>query len=108
MSGPITIQAAVAALDKEIEKRFVTLMQHGTMSVEYYAPHGIDPQIPHKQNELYIIASGSGIFFRDGERISFHTGDVLFVPAAMEHRFEEFTDDFAIWVIFYGPEGGEQ
>jgi hypothetical protein len=26
----------------------------------------------------------------------------------MPHRFEDFTDDFATWVIFYGPEGGER
>jgi hypothetical protein len=25
----------------------------------------------------------------------------------MEHRFEDFTEDFATWVVFYGPEGGE-
>jgi hypothetical protein len=24
------------------------------------------------------------------------------------HRFEEFTDDFYTWVIFYGPDGGEK
>jgi hypothetical protein len=24
------------------------------------------------------------------------------------HRFENFTDDFGTWVIFYGPEGGER
>jgi len=23
------------------------------------------------------------------------------------HIFEDFTDDFAVWVMFYGPEGGE-
>ena len=28
-------------------------------------------------------------------------------PARVEHRFEDFSDDFAVWVIFYGPEGGE-
>jgi len=32
---------------------------------------------------------------------------VLFVPARVEHRFEEFSDDFATWVIFWGPKGGE-
>jgi len=25
----------------------------------------------------------------------------------MEHRFENFSDDLAVWVFFYGPEGGE-
>ena len=36
------------------------------------------------------------------------TGEALFVPAGVEHRFEDFTDDFAAWVVFYGPEGGER
>jgi hypothetical protein len=26
----------------------------------------------------------------------------------MEHHFENFSDDFATWVIFYGPDGGEK
>ena len=34
-------------------------------------------------------------------------GDLLFVPAGTVHRFEGFTDDLAVWVFFYGPEGGE-
>ena len=25
----------------------------------------------------------------------------------MEHRFLDFGENLAIWVIFYGPEGGE-
>ncbi len=32
----------------------------------------------------------------------------LFVPAHATHRFEEFTDDFAAWVVFWGPQGGEK
>jgi mannose-6-phosphate isomerase-like protein (cupin superfamily) len=44
---------------------------------------------------------------RGSERVKFVSGDLLFVPAGETHRFEEFSDDFAAWVIFYGPEGGE-
>ncbi len=40
-----------------------------------------------------------------GER--FGPGDLLFVPAGVVHRFEEFTDDLVVWVVFYGPPGGE-
>jgi hypothetical protein len=25
----------------------------------------------------------------------------------IEARLESYSDDFAVWVIFYGPEGGE-
>jgi hypothetical protein len=31
----------------------------------------------------------------------------LFVPAYQPHRFEGFTPDLAMWVMFYGPVGGE-
>jgi mannose-6-phosphate isomerase-like protein (cupin superfamily) len=39
--------------------------------------------------------------------VAFGPGDVLFVPAHQEHRFEQFTEDLALWVLFYGPQGGE-
>ena len=84
------------------------MMEHGSMSVELYRPQKIDLQKPHRQDELYIIISGSGEFVNDGKRNTFTTGDVLFVPAVIEHRFENFTDDFVTWVVFYGPDGGEE
>lgn len=107
MKFHISIEEAIQQLEKEKQKRFTALMKHGTMCIEYYAPKNIDPQTPHQQDEIYIIASGEAIFFRNGDSVQCKTGDVLFVPAQMEHRFENFSDDFATWVIFYGKEGGE-
>ena len=89
-------------------KHFITGMAHGTMSVELYQPDKIDPQMPHEQDELYVILRGSGTFFVNGERMPFKPNDVLFVPAGIEHRFENFSDDFMTWVIFYGEKGGEK
>jgi len=86
---------------------FVKLMEHGSMSVEIYRPVETDRQTPHLQDELYVIISGNGDFLNNGERKAFGPGDVLFVPAGIEHRFENFSVDFASWVIFYGPAGGE-
>lgn len=107
MNFHLTIEEATQQLAKESEKRFTVLMQHGSMSIEYYAPKGKDLQTPHRQDEVYVIASGEGSFIRNGEKLSVETGDVLFVPAGMEHRFENFSEDFATWVIFYGKVGGE-
>jgi mannose-6-phosphate isomerase-like protein (cupin superfamily) len=56
---------------------------------------------------LYVVISGSGTFLHGDARSPFGPGDVLFVRAGIAHRFEEFTTDFATWVFFYGPEGGE-
>ena len=78
------------------------------MSVEIYKPRHTDKQTPHLQDEIYVIISGSGEFSNAGVSPPFSPGDILFVPAGVEHRFENFTDDFAAWVIFYGPNGGEK
>ena len=108
MKFKVTVEEAMQQLAIEKLQRFTTVMKRGSMIVEYYAPYKEDLQIPHRQDELYIIISGSGIFYRSGERTDIKPGDVLFVPAGMEHRFENFTADFASWVIFYGPEDGEK
>ena len=89
-------------------ERFVTAFTHGTLEVELYAPRGSDPQKPHRRDEVYVVVSGSGVFFADGERREFQPGDFLFVAAGVEHRFEDFSDDLAVWVLFYGPDGGEK
>jgi mannose-6-phosphate isomerase-like protein (cupin superfamily) len=54
------------------------------------------------------VIAGRGTFRNGGERHPFERGDVLFVAAGVEHRFEDFSDDLAVWVFFYGPEGGEE
>jgi len=98
---------ALATLSQQEDPRFTVVMRHGTMSVELYAPRGVDPQSPHAQDELYIVAKGEGRFVCDGRETRFRAGDALFAPAGKEHRFVEFSEDFAVWVVFYGPEGGE-
>ena len=88
-------------------ERSIELFRHGSLTVKLYAPRGSDLQTPHTQDEIYVIAAGSGRFRWGADETSFGPGDVLFVAAGQEHRFVEFTDDFATWVFFYGPEGGE-
>lgn len=88
---------------------FSVLFERGDVSIELYAPRGSDKQSPHTRDELYIIASGSGTFRRaDHDVLEFKAGDLLFVPAHVDHRFESFSNDFRTWVIFFGPEGGVQ
>jgi mannose-6-phosphate isomerase-like protein (cupin superfamily) len=98
----ITVDDALNQLKKEpIEKYFTTLLKDKKIYVEIYAPHKIDLQTPHDQDEIYIIISGSGTFLNDKENVTFKENDVLFVPKGVEHRFVNFTDDFKTWVIFY-------
>ncbi len=103
----LTINNALSQLPTVDGKTFVSLLNHGTLEIEMYAPKGQDPQQPHEKDEVYVIASGTGWFVNGDVRHRFEPGQVLFVPAGVVHRFEDFSDDFATWVIFYGPQGGE-
>lgn len=98
---------ALAQLSDDSEVSWRTLFEHGTLKVEIYAPQGHDPQQPHRCDEVYVVISGTGFFLNGDERHPFKAGDLMFVPAGVVHRFEDFSDDFATWVMFYGPDGGE-
>jgi mannose-6-phosphate isomerase-like protein (cupin superfamily) len=73
----------------------------GDVTLVFFAPRGTDYQTPHDEDELYFIARGTGDIVIGGERHRFEPGDVFFVPAKIEHRFENFTDDFATWAVFF-------
>ena len=84
--------------------RYAKVLTHDQWEVGLYAPRGEDPQTPHNRDEAYVVVSGSGTFVNGDERSAFGPGDMLFVPAGVVHRFEDFTDDLTVWVIFHGPE----
>jgi mannose-6-phosphate isomerase-like protein (cupin superfamily) len=88
-------------------RQFVVVLERGELTAELYRPVGHDPQKPHTRDEIYVVVDGSGDFVIGGERVPFGPGDLLFVPAGLPHRFENFGESVTVWVIFYGPEGGD-
>jgi len=101
------LSEALAKLPTPEGFRFANILEYGSMQLEVYAPRGADPQQPHTRDEVYTVMRGSGKFINGDTSHDFGPGDVLFAPAGIEHRFVDFTDDLAVWVLFYGPEGGE-
>jgi mannose-6-phosphate isomerase-like protein (cupin superfamily) len=97
--------ATIASLGRY---RFAALFQHGTLDAGVYAPVGEDPQQPHPRDELYVVRSGSAEFVDVDGRTAIGAGDVVFVAAHAEHRFEAMSEDCSTWVFFYGPDGGER
>jgi mannose-6-phosphate isomerase-like protein (cupin superfamily) len=86
----------------------IDVFKNGSMSLILYCPHGKDYQTTHEQDELYFVIKGSGILIKGKEQISFSGGDALFVPAGVDHHFENFTEDLTVWAVFWGPKGGER
>ena len=103
----IRFREAEARIPGPPDAHAISLFQHGTLAIKLSLPVGPNRQTPHEQDEVYIIARGSGFFVHDGKRDAIESGDAMFVAAGTEHHFEDFTKDFAVWVLFYGPSGGE-
>jgi hypothetical protein len=85
------------------ERPFQSVLEHGDASAVVYAPRGVDQQYAHDQAEVYVIARGRGRFINGPRTIDFAPGDLLFVDVAVQHRFIEFTSDFVVWAVFFGP-----
>lgn len=100
-------RSALEAVRAEGKRPFTIRHTRGTMVLELYGPSGVDDQQPHSQDELYFVTSGTGIFVCGDDRVAFSAGDALFAAAGVPHRFEDFSDDFDTWVVFYGADGGE-
>jgi len=71
------------------------------VTLVFFAPRGVDHQTHHDKDEFYIIVRGCGELVSGSERISCTAGDALFVEAFRGHHFENFTDDFATWAVFF-------
>src|ERR1051326_6855730 len=112
MSNPsrscvIRLAEAQAGIPGPAGEHSVSLLQRGTLNVKLSLPVPPNQQTPHEQDEVYVIIRGRGILVHDGKRDSFEAGDLMFIAAGSEHHFEDVTKDLAVWVVFYGPAGGE-
>ena len=102
-SPPPLSLAAALALPLPEGRRSAEVFVDGDLEIRFYAPKGHDPQPPHNRDEIYLVAAGRGKF-RVGARVDpISPGALLYVAAHEAHRFEDFSDDFAVWVVFYGP-----
>jgi mannose-6-phosphate isomerase-like protein (cupin superfamily) len=106
-SGLVHLDDAKRRIPGPAGEHSVSVLQRGTLNLKLSLPVRPNQQTPHIQDEIYVIAGGRGVLFHDGRRDKFETGDVMFIAAGTEHHFEDFTDDLAVWVVFYGPPGGE-
>jgi mannose-6-phosphate isomerase-like protein (cupin superfamily) len=79
----------------------VEAFARGGLTLELFAPRGVDHQSPHAQDELYIVVAGNAVLDIDGIEHACATGDALFVPARVPHRFVGISEDFTTWAIFW-------
>ena len=80
---------------------FIPVFVQSGFVLEFFAPRNKDYQTPHEKDEFYIIVSGSADLMKENETIACKSGDAVSVAAGEKHHFENISDDFATWVIFF-------
>jgi mannose-6-phosphate isomerase-like protein (cupin superfamily) len=86
---------------------YLEFIRTGSMSVGLYVlgPTDQDRQLPHTEDEVYVIMAGrSGFTAGEATRVV-EAGDTLSVDAGVPHRFHDITEELRLLVIFAPPEG---
>jgi mannose-6-phosphate isomerase-like protein (cupin superfamily) len=106
-SRVIRLVEAQGAIPGPAGEHAVVVLRRGPLDVALSKPLRPSQQMPHLQDEIYFIVRGQGVLFHDGKRDRFESGDLLFVAAGIEHQIEDISENFVMWRVFYGPNGGE-
>lgn len=98
---PVSLAAALAL--PRTPGRSAEVFVDGDLEVRFAARPSNGPQVPHLRDELYFVAAGKGRYRVEDKVTDVSVGDVLFCAAHVPHGFEDISDDFSVWVLFYGP-----
>ncbi len=99
---PVSLAAALAL--PLTPGRSAEVFVDGDLEVRFAARPTNGPQVPHLRDELYFVASGSGRYRVEDRVTGVGPGDLLFAAAHVAHGFEDITEDFTVWVLFYGDQ----
>ncbi len=82
-------------------------LRTGDLSVGSYSVRagGTDDQVPHTEDEIYVVTAGRATLVADGGSAALRPGDVVFVAAGEQHYFTDVTSDLALLVLFAPAEG---
>ncbi len=97
-------------LAKRVQARrsYLEFLRVPAMSAGVYVlPAGtVDPQKPHKEDEIYYVISGKAKMRIGAEERLVGEGNVIFVEAGREHHFFDIQQELVILVVFAPAESG--
>jgi mannose-6-phosphate isomerase-like protein (cupin superfamily) len=100
--SPVSLAAALGL--PRTPGRSSEVFVDGDLEVRFAARPTNGPQVPHRRDELYFVASGTGHYRVEDTVTAVGPGDVMFCAAHVAHGFNDISDDFSVWVLFYGPQ----
>jgi mannose-6-phosphate isomerase-like protein (cupin superfamily) len=98
---PMPLAAALAL--PRTPGRSAEVFVDGELEIRFAARPTNGPQVPHQRDEIYLVAAGTGRYRVADSVYQVGPGDLLFCAARVAHGFEDISEDFSVWVMFYGP-----
>ena len=97
-------------LTKHAQRRgdaYLEALRVPALSVGFYrlAAGSVDLQQPHQEDEIYYVVRGAAQIRVADEDRPVEPGSLIYVPAQVEHRFFDITDDLEI-IVFFAPAEG--
>jgi mannose-6-phosphate isomerase-like protein (cupin superfamily) len=94
----------VEAIRREAGKLYQEFLRVPDLSAGLYVLEAgaIDPQQPHREDELYYVVSGTATITVGDEQRPVSAGSLVFVAAGVAHRFHDITERLELLVVF-GP-----
>ncbi|KNE82593.1 MULTISPECIES: cupin domain-containing protein [Streptomyces] len=88
------------------EGAYLQFLRERNMSAGLYAldAGSIDPQQPHRQDEIYVVITGRASITVGTETTTVARGSVVYVPAGVPHKFHHISEDLRVMVVFSPPE----
>ncbi|MEO8356235.1 MAG: cupin domain-containing protein [Chloroflexota bacterium] len=63
---------------------------------------GVDPQLPHTEDEVYYVVSGQAKITVAEEERAVQTGSVIYVAKNVEHKFHSIEEELTL-IVFFAP-----
>jgi mannose-6-phosphate isomerase-like protein (cupin superfamily) len=85
-------------------KSYLEFLRIPAMSAGVYtlAAGSVDPQKPHKEDEMYYVVRGRARMRVGSKDLAISAGSVIFVAAEVEHRFHDITEELVV-LVFFAP-----
>ena len=63
---------------------------------------GVDPQLPHTEDEVYFVVNGKAQIKVADEDHAVQVGSVVYVAKNVEHRFHSIEEELTV-IVFFAP-----
>ena len=92
----------LARTRRESGGMYLEFLKHDSISMGLYelTSGGADPQLPHTEDEVYVVQSGAAMIRVGDEDRAVGSGSIVFVAAGVPHRFHSITEDLSVLVLF--------